>query len=143
MRVVNTICDYMRDILKIIERMRIATRVENDVQLSNYLQIKANTITTWKARGKVPYEHLDEISQGESVSFDWLLTGEGPMHRATPGQELIAAEDSPTYVAEVAKMLSDMPEDSRKRIFEDTQREKLFKELMRTKEEGEKDQKVG
>jgi len=132
----------MRDILKIIERMRLAANVDNDVQLANYLNIKANTITTWKARRKVPYEHLDEISQNESVSFDWLLTGNDEM-RKTEGQLPLVAEESPTYVAEITKMLNDMPEDSRKRIFEDTQREKLFKELMRVNEGGEKDKQAG
>lgn len=71
--------------------MRKATKAGNDVQLANYLNIKSNTITNWKTRGKVPYEHLEEISQKENLSYDWLLTRKGSIctHRSKPGAYLL------------------------------------------------------
>ena len=65
----------MRDIFSIIERMKEATGSRTDLELAEKIGISSNTISTWKKRGSIPYEKIDEISQNASIPFDWILRG--------------------------------------------------------------------
>lgn len=64
-----------RDIEKIIERMREATCVNNDVNLAKYLGIASNSVTSWKSQQTIPYKYIDVISENTSLPFEWFLDG--------------------------------------------------------------------
>jgi len=61
--------------------MRITIGVATDQELAKYLGIAKTSVSSWRARKAIPYEHIDRISQTTDTSFDWLLTGEGPMRK--------------------------------------------------------------
>jgi len=52
----------MRYIENIIERMKQATETKTDLELAAVLGIRSNTISTWRKRQSIPYEHLDHLA---------------------------------------------------------------------------------
>lgn len=68
-----------RNINSIIERIQRVYGVQQDIELKKVANINPNTLSNWKDRNSIPYKKLDEISQNEGVSYDWLLTGKGNM----------------------------------------------------------------
>jgi len=71
----------MKDCRSVIARMAQACGVKTDTELADKLEIKRNTIASWKNRGSVPYEQAVIVAEQKNVTLDWLLTGEGPMRR--------------------------------------------------------------
>lgn len=51
---------------------------ENDNQLSAKTGVAQTTISTWRKRGKVPYEMCADVSQKYNISVDYLLFGSIP-----------------------------------------------------------------
>lgn len=66
----------MRDINLIIERLRKKFELKNETQVAQLLAVEQNTLSSWKKRGKVPYEKLDLLAQEYSLSLDWILSGD-------------------------------------------------------------------
>lgn len=66
----------MRDINLIIERLRKKFELKNETQVAQLLQVEQNTLSSWKKRGKIPYEKLDIVAQNNNLSLDWILSGE-------------------------------------------------------------------
>lgn len=69
----------MNRIDEILSRLYQFMGFSKDLEFCEKYQIKPNTLSTWKKRNKIPYELLEEISQNENLSLDWLLTGKGQM----------------------------------------------------------------
>jgi hypothetical protein len=115
-----------RDIEKIIERMRIAAEVKNDVELAKYLKIKPNSITSWKTQNTIPYKHIDVISENKKCSFEWILSGEFPIG---------VREHQNQYIAHVVSMMEEMDEETQRRSEGDVQEKKLIMDLKRQVEE--------
>jgi phage repressor protein C with HTH and peptisase S24 domain len=63
------------DVKKILERFKQALNIYTDSSLAEYLGIKPNTISTWRARNTIDFELL--FSKCEDININWLLTGEG------------------------------------------------------------------
>lgn len=67
----------------ILDRLRICCDQlrsgRRDVDLCKFLRISASTLSTWKARGTIPYEVCVEVARRNGVSLDWLLMGQGEM----------------------------------------------------------------
>lgn len=63
----------MRKIDNIIERLKLATSTKSDLDLAEKLGIRSNTISNWRARSTIPFEHIDVIAQETNVPFDWFL----------------------------------------------------------------------
>jgi len=78
----------MRDIENIIERMKQVTETKTDLELAAVLGIRSNTISTWRKRQSIPYEHLDHLAQAKSIPLDWLLD-EGSAKRCQRGVPLL------------------------------------------------------
>jgi SOS-response transcriptional repressor LexA len=97
----------MRDIENIIERMKQVTETKTDLELAAVLGIRSNTISTWRKRQSIPYEHLDHLAQAKSIPLDWFLA-EGSAKTCQRGVPLlrslpqnwpdICAEDIETYL---------------------------------------------
>jgi len=69
----------MNRIDEILSRLYQYMGFSKDLEFCEKYHIKPNTLSTWKKRNKIPYELLEEISQNENLSMDWLLTGKGEM----------------------------------------------------------------
>lgn len=97
----------MRDIENIIERMKQVTETKTDLELAAVLGIRSNTISTWRKRRSIPYEHLDHLAQAKSILLDWFLD-EGSAKSCQRGVPLlrslpqnwpdISPEDIETYL---------------------------------------------
>ena len=63
----------------ILNRIKEAYKFKTDVALSRFLGIKPNTLSGWYSNHRIDFDLIFE--KCESISFDWLLTGEGEMMR--------------------------------------------------------------
>ena len=79
----------MRNIDKIIERLKIATDTQTDLALAADMGIRSNTISTWRKRNKIPYDHLDKISQQMNIPIDWFLEDSNTIHPYRKGVPLL------------------------------------------------------
>lgn len=69
----------------VLDRLHKVLGVKNDSQLCEGLQVSRSTVGSWIARESVPYAICVDVAQDRGISLDWLLTGEGPMHRGEGG----------------------------------------------------------
>lgn len=77
----------------VLDRMHQVFGVKNDNQLGDALQVNRSTLGNWRARDSVPYTICVDVAGQRGICLDWLLAGEGPMHRDGGAQES-AAEDT-------------------------------------------------
>ena len=68
------------DASEIIKRAKSAHGLKTDQDLADFLAVPRSTIAAWKRRGSIPMKHLAKMAT-DSVSLDWLLSGEGEARR--------------------------------------------------------------
>lgn len=68
----------------VLERLKLVLNVTSDSALARALEATPQTISSWRTRDSVPYAKCVSVAKNSSVSLDWLLTGEGAMHKGTP-----------------------------------------------------------
>jgi len=73
----------MNNFREIMERLKLYYGVETDKAVAERLKINPNTIKTWSNRGKIPMDTLLKSIQNETISTDWLLSGEGHPEKKT------------------------------------------------------------
>lgn len=61
----------------ILNRIKLAYSLKNDAELARFLEIQRNTLSNWYSRNTIDYDKV--FLKCESLNFDWLLTGQGPM----------------------------------------------------------------
>jgi len=79
----------MRNIDTIIERLKVATDTRTDLELAAEMGIRSNTISTWRKRNRVPYEHLDKIALQRNIPIDWFLEDSNTIHPYRRGVPLL------------------------------------------------------
>lgn len=62
----------------IIDRMTKAAGGSSDADLARYLQVSPKTISGWRARNSVPFEHCIETGIKTDISLDALILGKEP-----------------------------------------------------------------
>lgn len=70
----------MSDLLEIIDKMKKISNVKSDKEVAKLLKTKADTLSQWKTRNKIPFKELLEYSNIQNISLNWLLTGKGEMY---------------------------------------------------------------
>ena len=65
----------MNRVEEILLRLYDFMGFKQDLEFCEKFDIKANTLSTWKKRGTIPYDLLEKISQNENISLDWLVFG--------------------------------------------------------------------
>ena len=65
----------MNRVEEILLRLYDFMGFKKDLEFCEKFDIKANTLSTWKKRGTIPYDLLEKISQNENISLDWLVFG--------------------------------------------------------------------
>lgn len=63
----------MRSVDKIIENIKKYKNIENDSDLAILLGVKANTISTWKARKTIPYKKIVAFAKSENINITDVL----------------------------------------------------------------------
>jgi len=84
----------MQNIKDILDRLKEFYQIPNNRQLSNKIDVNYNTMATWIKRNIVPYEKLNELSQKENISFDWLLNGENGKYTNLAPKPIESKEDN-------------------------------------------------
>ncbi len=81
------------DVPAILDRAKQVLKIEHDQRLAKLLGVSRTTLASWKRRNSIPAKHLAEVMlySGDGISFDWLLTGKGPVYRSA--EEHLAATD--------------------------------------------------
>ena len=98
----------MRNIDTIIERLKLVTDTHTDLELAAEMGIRSNTISTWRKRNKIPYEHLDKIAQQRNIPIDWFLedgTAITPYRRGVPLLKSIPPQWPDVYPEEIQSYL--------------------------------------
>ncbi|HIN93826.1 MAG TPA: hypothetical protein EYM99_13540, partial [Alphaproteobacteria bacterium] len=62
---------------RIISRLCQIHEVDTDADLSVKLGVARGTISSWRARGQVPWRECLEAAISSDVSLDWLVIGRG------------------------------------------------------------------
>jgi hypothetical protein len=74
----------LRNLKEIIESIKSLKGIHTDNEVAQLLDIKGKTLATSKSRNSIPFGELFSFCGKEGISFDWLLTGQGPMTREEP-----------------------------------------------------------
>ena len=74
----------MSEIVRIIDRIKVLNGLKSDKEVAKQLNVKADTLSQWKKRNKIPYYELEKYSNLHNVSLNWLLSGKGSMHLQEP-----------------------------------------------------------
>ncbi|MEZ9440903.1 helix-turn-helix domain-containing protein [Vibrio atlanticus] len=82
----------------ILDRLSKALKVNSDVELAAALSVAPQTISTWKKRNKVPYDHIIDISEKRAFSLDAIIFG----------QDWREHDTNSVKIAHVAKGLADI-----------------------------------
>lgn len=65
----------------VIERMRYGGKLKNDSAVARVVGVTPQALSSCKKRGEMPSDLVLKFSEIFSLSLDWLLTGEGAMHK--------------------------------------------------------------
>lgn len=65
------------DMKAIFNRIYKACGVENDNQLSQFLEVKPSTIQSWKSAKHPPFKACYEVYRRTQNPLEWLIEGEG------------------------------------------------------------------
>jgi len=64
-----------KKVINILNRLYEELGIKKDNEFCKKYDIKASTLSSWKKRDSVPYEVIEEISQNENLSLDYILLG--------------------------------------------------------------------
>ncbi len=113
------------DVESIIERVKECVGVKTNLELSDLLGIKQNTVSAWKKRGNIDLASIITLCEPTGVSMDWLLYGkggrcEGPSKGIDPTDKIM-------------EMLETMTEEEKRDVLKYVEKEKFWKELMESR----------
>ena len=74
------------------DRTKQATGMKRQKELAAFLGIKDGPVSDAKKRNAFPLEWAYKLSQGFNISLDWILYGEGPMHRSEHDEHPVRPE---------------------------------------------------
>lgn len=78
----------------VIDRLKLLYQAKNDTELCSAAGINRQTLSNWKSRDTVPYSLCVSLASEKGVTLDWLLTGDGPMRREEPAENLSPKEEA-------------------------------------------------
>jgi transcriptional regulator with XRE-family HTH domain len=115
----------------VLARIRLALGVDNDSELCRQTGVNRQTLSNWKSRNSVPYSLCVELAEEHSISLDWLLTGEGVMHKGeyiNEVRESSGPELTPRQKA-VLGLFDALPDDKQREILSALEDKKRIQEL--------------
>jgi len=99
----------MRTFKDILDKLYSALNIKNDIEFCRKYGIKKNTLSTWKARNKIPFELLIEISQNENLDLNWLLKDQ-------PTEPTTQPDQKPNDLETICSYIKDLNETDRKKV---------------------------
>lgn len=74
----------------ILDRIKIAYKLDSDAELSRFLDVSTGTVSTWRKRNALKLydvlEYLSDQARGD-LNLNWLCYGEGPIFRRLPKEK--------------------------------------------------------
>lgn len=112
----------------VLERLKAVLDAPSDSALSRALDITPQTISSWKIRGSIPYSKCIDVAREENVSLDWLLTGQGAMHRGKGQENAQIPELTPRETA-LLTLFNELSENDQREIQSAAEEKKRLNEL--------------
>jgi hypothetical protein len=94
----------------VLDRLQELFEVDTDSALADAMAINRQTLGSWRSRDRVPYEECVNLAIQQGVSLDWLLIGEGEIHRDAD------ASDPASRASVVLSLLRQLPDDDQHEI---------------------------
>ena len=113
---------------QILGRLLLVLAAKNESELAKLLDTTSSNISTWKKRGSIPLAICEQLARQRGLSMDWLLYGEGPMHRGEGGQVVQAAAESPREQAMLA-LWRELDENAQREIQRAAEEKKRLTEI--------------
>ena len=81
---------------QVLDRIKGYYKLKSNAKLASFLEVAPTTVSSWYSRATFDIDIL--YSKCVDLSFDWLLTGEGPMLRGSKASEESTMDHSPEKV---------------------------------------------
>jgi CI repressor-like protein len=82
---------------EVIERMRWAGKLKNDSAVARAVGVTPQALSSCKKRGEMPSNLVLKFSRLFDLSVDWLITGEGVVHKPHKGSGDGGAPEQPAF----------------------------------------------
>lgn len=73
--------DREYDFEAVMSRLKTITNAGSYNELAEMLGISSSGYANYKKRNSIPFEKVAALAHSRNVSMDWVLTGEGSIHR--------------------------------------------------------------
>jgi len=70
------------NIADILERICEVIGSRQNIDVARELGISGQAVSSWKARGNIPWKALFILAREKNVFFEWLITGEGEKNKS-------------------------------------------------------------
>ena len=107
----------MRTLNDILDRLYQSLNIKNDAEFCRKYGIKKNTLSTWKARNKIPYELIEKISDENNLSLDWILKGKSSQNETGEGEMYKGNEEKDPFCAEICDNFKKLPKERQKYLY--------------------------
>lgn len=61
---------------EILDKIKEIKEFQADTSLAELFGVAPNTVSNWRKRGSIPYDHIVAFCEKERVDLTWLLTGQ-------------------------------------------------------------------
>lgn len=97
--------------INVIDRLKKALKIKTDIELSEFLNIKPNTISTWKKRDSVDFDSIISICELYELDLNEIFLNKKKASNHSADTPLISREVQFQYVREsdVASFLEILP----------------------------------
>lgn len=97
--------------INVIDRLKKALKIKTDIELSEFLNIKPNTISTWKKRDSVDFDSIISICELYELDLNEIFLNKKKASNNSADTPLISREVQFQYVREsdVASFLEILP----------------------------------
>jgi len=97
--------------ISVIERLKKALKIKTDIELSEFLNIKPNTISTWKKRNSVDFDSIISICELYELDLNEIFLNKKKASGFSADTPLVSREVQFQYVREndIASFLEILP----------------------------------
>ena len=108
----------------VLDRLQLLFMAKSDSALATAMNVSRSTLGSWRARGAIPYAECVNLAGERALSLDWLLMGEGEMHRNAGSVTADGERESALLT-----LLRDLPEDDQQELLLIAQSKKLLRNM--------------
>lgn len=91
----------------VMGRLQAVFGATTDSALADAMKVNRQTLGSWRARDRIPYEECVNLATEKGLSLDWLLIGEGQMYRGAKPVGLATENQRESLVLSLLRQLPD------------------------------------